>query len=95
MAAKKKSTGSLPFRVEVMDYHEFEYIQDLLRKVNPEIKVFEAGCAPAVELQVHHRVYHGIAYVGLKSDTKVKALIAEIKEEQNESDNRILEYCRQ
>lgn len=91
MKQKKKTmarfTVNLPARIEVDDYHEFSYMQDHLRQLIPGVKVEEVGCAPSNYLDRGCCVYHGVVYVGRKSDDAVKKLIKEIKKEEKAFNN--------
>lgn len=84
---RKPYVVKLPARIEVDDYHEFAYMQDHLRQLIPDVKVEEVGCAPANYLNRGCCVYHGIAYLGPKTNVAVKALIKEIEEEEKAFQN--------
>lgn len=85
--SNKSFTVNLPARIEVDDYHEFSYMQDHLRQLIPGVKVEEVGCAPSNYLDRGCCVYHGVVYVGRKSDDAVKKLIKEIKKEEKAFNN--------
>lgn len=73
---------NLPARVEVDDYHELPFLQDILRQIIPKVKVVEVGCAPARYLNRPHGVYHAVVYLGDKREPEVQRLIREIKQEE-------------
>lgn len=78
----KRYQVKLPCRVEVDDYHEFRYMQSHFNQLIPGAKVIEIGCAPPNYLNRNCHVYHGVVYVGNKTDRAVQMLIKNIKEEE-------------
>jgi hypothetical protein len=62
----------LPFKVEVIDYHDLQYLQTLLRQGNPKVKVREAG---------FNGRYLGLVYSGRLTDSKNAKILEELKEE--------------
>jgi hypothetical protein len=69
MNATMNISVNLPLRIDVDDYHEIESIGELLKKLNPRIKVKELGC---------NGRYVGIAYIGTLNDDNVKNMIEQI-----------------
>lgn len=80
----KSFVVKLPVRIEVDDYHDFAYIQDHLRQLIPGVKVEEVACAPANYLDRGCCVYHGVVYLGPKTNVAVKSLIKKIKKEEKD-----------
>jgi len=60
---KKSVDVKVPCEIRVNDYHEFSYIEDLLKILNPKLKCTEIGYDPA------SCRYVGIVYI-TKSDLK-------------------------
>jgi hypothetical protein len=61
----------LPQEIEVFDYHEFNYVQDALRKVISGIKVKEVG---------FNGKYLGMIYIGSLKNDENKKMVAKIQE---------------
>lgn len=90
--AKVTIKTELPFRVEAINIAHFEEMQEALRLVIPKVKVFEVDCAPSKIIYGDgESVYHGIAYLGRKSDEDVKSLVKDIKKEAKAS--RVTSYA--
>lgn len=59
---------TLPQIIEVLDYHEFDYLQTQFNKIIRGIQIEEIGFGP------NTLTYIGIAYIGNKKDQMYKEL---------------------
>lgn len=76
-----KIDASLPTKVVVRDYHEFDQIQDAMKLLNKGIKVKELGW--------HEGGYAGIIYIGRMTDPDNSQLVKKMEKDIREYENSI------
>lgn len=73
-----KTEVNLPQQITVRDYHEFQHLQNVMRKIIPGIKIKEVG--------FYGGEYHGVAYVGTLHDKKCQMIVDGIKHNEKAED---------